>query len=63
MLTPGGKHIEGAEKRIRVNAATGPAHVATEMTRRNIAAGNFDAKLRSRGASPASSLVEPATRG
>jgi NAD(P)-dependent dehydrogenase (short-subunit alcohol dehydrogenase family) len=33
--------IEWAEKNIRVNAV-GPAYVATEMTRRNIAAGNVD---------------------
>ena len=31
--------IEWAERRIRVNAV-GPAHVATAMTQRNIAAGN-----------------------
>ena len=33
--------IEWANKRIRVNAA-GPAYVATEMTERNIAAGNVN---------------------
>lgn len=33
--------IEWAEKNIRVNAV-GPAYVATEMTQRNIAAGNVD---------------------
>jgi 3-oxoacyl-[acyl-carrier protein] reductase len=33
--------IEWAEKRIRVNAV-GPAYVATEMTQRNIAAGNVN---------------------
>ena len=33
--------IEWAEKRIRVNAV-GPAYVATEMTQRNIAAGNIN---------------------
>jgi len=33
--------IEWAERRIRVNAV-GPAYVATEMTRRNIAAGNVN---------------------
>ncbi|HEX4771690.1 MAG TPA: SDR family oxidoreductase [Bryobacteraceae bacterium] len=33
--------IEWAEKNIRVNAV-GPAYVATEMTRRNIEAGNVD---------------------
>jgi NAD(P)-dependent dehydrogenase (short-subunit alcohol dehydrogenase family) len=33
--------IEWAEKGIRVNAV-GPAYVATEMTQRNIAAGNVD---------------------
>jgi NAD(P)-dependent dehydrogenase (short-subunit alcohol dehydrogenase family) len=32
--------IEWAERRIRVNAV-GPAHVATPMTQRNIAAGNI----------------------
>ena len=33
--------IEWAERRIRVNAV-GPAYIATEMTRRNIAAGNVN---------------------
>src|SRR3954447_19183780 len=33
--------IEWADRRIRVNAV-GPAHVATEMTQRNIAAGNIN---------------------
>jgi NAD(P)-dependent dehydrogenase (short-subunit alcohol dehydrogenase family) len=33
--------VEWADRKIRVNAV-GPAHVATPMTQRNIAAGNFD---------------------
>jgi NAD(P)-dependent dehydrogenase (short-subunit alcohol dehydrogenase family) len=50
--------IEWAERRIRVNAV-GPAHVATEMTRRNIAAGNFnEAQIKSR--IPLGRLAEPA---
>lgn len=50
--------IEWAEKRIRVNAV-GPAHVATEMTRRNIAAGNFDeGQIKAR--IPLGRLAEPA---
>jgi 3-oxoacyl-[acyl-carrier protein] reductase len=40
--------IEWAEKRIRVNAV-GPAYVATEMTQRNIAAGNVnEAQIKAR---------------
>ena len=40
--------IEWAEKRIRVNAV-GPAYVATEMTKRNIAAGNVnEAQIKAR---------------
>src|SRR4029077_11751815 len=40
--------IEWAEKRIRVNAV-GPAYVATEMTQRNIAAGNLnEAQIKAR---------------
>jgi NAD(P)-dependent dehydrogenase (short-subunit alcohol dehydrogenase family) len=40
--------IEWADRGIRVNAV-GPAYVATEMTRRNIAAGNVDeAQIRAR---------------
>jgi 3-oxoacyl-[acyl-carrier protein] reductase len=50
--------IEWAEKGIRVNAV-GPAHVATEMTRRNIAAGNFD-EAQIKGRIPLGRLAEPA---
>jgi 3-oxoacyl-[acyl-carrier protein] reductase len=50
--------IEWAEKRIRVNAV-GPAHVATEMTERNIAAGNInEAQVRAR--IPLGRLAQPA---
>jgi NAD(P)-dependent dehydrogenase (short-subunit alcohol dehydrogenase family) len=49
--------IEWAEKRIRVNAI-GPAYVATEMTRRNIAAGNVDeAQIKAR--IPLGRLAQP----
>ena len=50
--------VEWAEKGIRVNAI-GPAHVATEMTERNIAAGNFNAaQIKSR--IPLGRLAQPA---
>jgi len=50
--------IEWAEKGIRVNAV-GPAYVATEMTRRNIAAGNVDeAQIKAR--IPLGRLAQPA---
>src|ERR1017187_5290646 len=50
--------IEWAERRIRVNAV-GPAYVATEMTRRNIAAGHIDeARLKAR--IPLGRLAQPA---
>jgi NAD(P)-dependent dehydrogenase (short-subunit alcohol dehydrogenase family) len=50
--------IEWAERRIRVNAV-GPAHVATPMTQRNIAAGNVsEAKINAR--IPLGRLVQPA---
>jgi len=50
--------VEWAEKRIRVNAV-GPAYVATEMTQRNIAAGNVDeAQIRAR--IPLGRLARPA---
>lgn len=50
--------IEWAEQRIRVNAV-GPAYVATEMTRRNIAAGNVsEAQIKAR--IPLGRLAEPA---
>jgi NAD(P)-dependent dehydrogenase (short-subunit alcohol dehydrogenase family) len=50
--------IEWAEKRIRVNAV-GPAYVATEMTQRNIAAGNVDeAQIKAR--IPLGRLAQPA---
>ena len=50
--------IEWAGKRIRVNAV-GPAHVATEMTERNIAAGNFnEAQVKAR--IPLGRLAQPA---
>jgi len=49
--------IEWAEKRIRVNAV-GPAHVATEMTERNIAAGNIsEAQIKAR--IPLGRLAQP----
>ncbi len=49
--------IEWAERRIRVNAV-GPAHVATPMTRRNIAAGNVsEAQITAR--IPMGRLVQP----
>jgi 3-oxoacyl-[acyl-carrier protein] reductase len=50
--------IEWAEKSIRVNAV-GPAYVATEMTQRNIAAGNVnDAQIKAR--IPLGRLAQPA---
>lgn len=50
--------IEWAEKRIRVNAV-GPAYVATEMTQRNIAAGNVnEAQIKAR--IPLGRMAEPA---
>ena len=50
--------IEWADKRIRVNAV-GPAHVATEMTERNILAGNVnEAQIKSR--IPLGRLAQPA---
>ena len=50
--------IEWAGNRIRVNAV-GPAYVATEMTQRNIAAGNVnEAQIKSR--IPLGRLAEPA---
>jgi 3-oxoacyl-[acyl-carrier protein] reductase len=49
--------IEWAEKGIRVNAV-GPAYVATEMTQRNIAAGNVDeAQIKAR--IPLGRLAQP----
>lgn len=49
--------IEWAQHRIRVNAV-GPAYVATEMTQRNIAAGNVnEAQIRAR--IPLGRLAEP----
>ena len=49
--------IEWAARRIRVNAV-GPAHVATAMTQRNIAAGNFsEAQVTAR--IPMGRLVQP----
>src|SRR5579872_706299 len=49
--------IEWAEKRIRVNAV-GPAYVATEMTQRNIAAGNLnEAQIKAR--IPLGRLAQP----
>jgi 3-oxoacyl-[acyl-carrier protein] reductase len=49
--------IEWAEKGIRVNAV-GPAHVATEMTSRNIAAGNIsEAQIKAR--IPLGRLAQP----
>jgi NAD(P)-dependent dehydrogenase (short-subunit alcohol dehydrogenase family) len=50
--------IEWAEKAIRVNAV-GPAYVATEMTQRNIAAGNVnEAQIKAR--IPLGRLAQPA---
>ena len=50
--------IEWAQQRIRVNAV-GPAYVATEMTKRNIAAGNVsEAQIKAR--IPLGRLAEPA---
>jgi NAD(P)-dependent dehydrogenase (short-subunit alcohol dehydrogenase family) len=50
--------IEWAEKGIRVNAV-GPAYVATEMTQRNIAAGNVnEAQIKAR--IPLGRLAQPA---
>lgn len=50
--------IEWAARRIRVNAV-GPAYVATEMTQRNIAAGNVDeAQIKAR--IPLGRLAQPA---
>ena len=50
--------IEWAEKNIRVNAV-GPAYVATEMTQRNIAAGNVnEAQIKAR--IPLGRLAQPA---
>ena len=50
--------IEWAQKRIRVNAV-GPAYVATEMTERNIAAGNInEAQVKAR--IPLGRLAQPA---
>lgn len=50
--------IEWAAKRIRVNAV-GPAYVATEMTERNIAAGNInEAQIKAR--IPLGRLAQPA---
>jgi NAD(P)-dependent dehydrogenase (short-subunit alcohol dehydrogenase family) len=49
--------IEWAQRRIRVNAV-GPAYVATEMTQRNIAAGNVDeAQIKAR--IPLGRLAQP----
>lgn len=49
--------VEWAEKRIRVNAV-GPAYVATEMTQRNIAAGNVnEAQIKAR--IPLGRLAQP----
>jgi 3-oxoacyl-[acyl-carrier protein] reductase len=50
--------VEWAERRIRVNAV-GPAYVATEMTRRNIAAGNID-EARIKARIPLGRLAQPA---
>lgn len=50
--------IEWAEKRIRVNAV-GPAYVATEMTLRNIAAGNVS-EAQIKGRIPLGRLAQPA---
>ncbi len=50
--------IEWAERRIRVNAV-GPAYVATEMTQRNIAAGNVS-EDRIKARIPLGRLAQPA---
>lgn len=50
--------IEWAENGIRVNAV-GPAYVATEMTKRNIAAGNVN-EAQIKGRIPLGRLAEPA---
>lgn len=50
--------IEWAEKGIRVNAV-GPAYVATEMTLRNIAAGNVN-EAQIKGRTPLGRLAQPA---
>jgi 3-oxoacyl-[acyl-carrier protein] reductase len=50
--------IEWAEKGIRVNAV-GPAYVATEMTQRNIAAGNVN-EAQIKGRIPLGRLAQPA---
>ncbi|HEY2013464.1 MAG TPA: SDR family NAD(P)-dependent oxidoreductase [Bryobacteraceae bacterium] len=50
--------IEWAEKRIRVNAV-GPSHVATEMTQRNIDAGNVN-EAQIKGRIPLGRLAQPA---
>ncbi|HXJ43949.1 MAG TPA: SDR family NAD(P)-dependent oxidoreductase [Bryobacteraceae bacterium] len=50
--------IEWAEKGIRVNAV-GPAYVATEMTQRNIAAGNVN-EAQIKGRIPLGRLAKPA---
>jgi 3-oxoacyl-[acyl-carrier protein] reductase len=50
--------IEWAEKGIRVNAV-GPAYVATEMTQRNIAAGNVN-EAQIKGRIPLRRLAQPA---
>ena len=50
--------IEWAERGIRVNAV-GPAYVATEMTQRNIAAGNVD-EARIKARIPLGRLAQPA---
>jgi 3-oxoacyl-[acyl-carrier protein] reductase len=50
--------VEWAEKGIRVNAV-GPAYVATEMTQRNIAAGNVD-EARIKRRIPLGRLAQPA---
>ena len=50
--------IEWAEKSIRVNAV-GPAYVATEMTQRNIAAGNVN-EAQIKGRIPLGRLAQPA---
>jgi 3-oxoacyl-[acyl-carrier protein] reductase len=50
--------IEWAEKGIRVNAV-GPAYVATEMTQRNIAAGNVN-EAQIKGRIPLGRLARPA---
>jgi 3-oxoacyl-[acyl-carrier protein] reductase len=50
--------IEWAEKNIRVNAV-GPAYVATDMTQRNIAAGNVN-EAQIKGRIPLGRLAQPA---